>query len=113
MNSDIYRYQFGAECPAREVEETLHLAVLAVECLYGQSRVRLDASHCMDAEKRACVIDASTDVGRDIVRIFTGLAIREFGEDAFKVRRVERAGPACSGGAEASTSSEKGEAAHG
>ena len=91
MNGDIYRYQFGAECPAREVEETLHLAVLAVECLHGQSRVRLDASYCMDAEKRACVIDAGTDVGRDIVRIFTGLAIREFGEDAVRVRRVERA----------------------
>ena len=113
MKGDIYRYQFAPQVSALEIEETRHLAVLAVESLLGQSRVRLDASYCMDVEKRACVIDAGTDVGRDIVRIFTGLAIREFGEDAFKVRRVERAGPACSGGAEASTSSEKGEAAPG
>ena len=49
----------------------------------------MDASYCVDAGKRACVIDASTQVGRDIRRIFTGFAIREFSEDAFEVRRVE------------------------
>lgn len=90
MNGDIYRYQFAPDIPANDAEETLLLAVLAAECLHGQSRVRLDASYCMDAEKRVCVIDAGTDVGRAIVRIFTGFAIREFGESAFKVRRVDR-----------------------
>ena len=89
MNKEIYRYQFDRDCPAREVEETLQLAVIAVESLHGQSRVRLDASYCMDDEQCGCVIDASTVVGRDIVRIFTGFAIREFGEEAFKVNRVE------------------------
>lgn len=88
MDGDKYRYQFAPEASAQEIEETLHLAVLAAECLHGQSRVRLDASYFMDAEKRACVIDAGTEVGRDIVRIFTGFAIHEFGEHAFQVRRV-------------------------
>lgn len=95
MNGEVYRYQFTAECPVRDVEETLHLAVLAAECLHGQSRVRLDASYCMDADKRACVIDGGTSVGRDIVRIFTGFAIREFGEDGFKVRRAQPASAPC------------------
>lgn len=90
MTREVYRYQFAPESPAQEIEDTLHLAVLAAECLHGQSRVRLDASYCMDSNKRACVIDAGTDVGRDIVRIFTGFTIREFGEEAFKVRRVGR-----------------------
>ncbi len=90
MSAEIYRYQFTSGVPARDIEETLHLAILAAECLHGQSRVRLDASYCMDAGKRACVIDAGTDVGRDIVRIFTGFAIKEFGEDAFKVERIAR-----------------------
>ena len=97
MSAQVYRYQFTPGVAAQDIEETLHLAILAAECLHGQSRVRLDASYCMDSEKRACVIDAGTDVGRDIVRIFTGFAIREFGEDAFKVRRAEQApkpGPA-------------------
>ena len=90
MTREVYRYQFAPESPAQEIEDTLHLAVLAAECLHGQSRVRLDASYCMDSNKRACVIDAATEVGRDIVRIFTGFTIREFGEDAFKVKRVHR-----------------------
>ena len=91
MNAaEVYRYQFSPDAPAQEIEETLHLAVLAAECLYGQSRVRLDASYYMDSDKRTCVIDARTEVGRDIVRIFTGFTIHEFGEDAFKVERVRR-----------------------
>jgi len=88
MTKDIYRYTFGPTARMQDVEEALLLAVLAVESLHGQSRVRMDASYCVDAEKRASVIDASTPVGRDICRIFTGFAIREFGESAVKVRRA-------------------------
>lgn len=89
MSREIHRYQFDASVPADEIESTLLLAVLAVEGLHGVSRVRLDASYCFDPEKYACVIDAGSDVGRDICRIFTGFAIREFGEAAFAVERAE------------------------
>jgi len=89
MNKEIYRYEFLPDAKASDIEETLHLAMLAAECLHGQARVRLDASYCMDPDKRVCVVDAGTAIGRDVVRIFTGFAIREFGEDAFRVRRVE------------------------
>jgi hypothetical protein len=88
MNKEVYRYAFEPSARMQDVEEALLLAVLAAESLHGRSRVRMDASYCVDAEKRACVIDATTPVGRDICRIFTGFAIREFGENAFKVRRV-------------------------
>lgn len=88
MTKDIYRYTFGPSARMQDVEEALLLAVLAVESLHGQSRVRMDASYCVDAEKRATVIDASTPVGHDLCRIFTGFAIREFGESVVKVRRV-------------------------
>jgi hypothetical protein len=40
------------------------------------------------------VVDAATDVGRAIARIFTGFLSREFGEEAFKVERVGDAHPA-------------------
>ncbi len=90
MNREIHRYEFEATAPADEIESTLLLAVMAVEGLHGTSRVRLDAKYCFDAEKHACVIDADTVVGQDISRIFTGFAIREFGEGAFSVSRVER-----------------------
>ena len=90
MTREIYRFEFGKDTPAQEIEETLNLAIIAAECLHGQSRVRLDASYCMDENSGVCVIDPGSDAGQDIVRIFTGLAIRTFGEDAFKVRRMER-----------------------
>lgn len=90
MSQEVHRYKFEASAPADEIESTVLLAILAAEGLHGQSQVRLDASYAFDSEKRTCVIDASTDVGRDVSRIFAGFAIREFGEAAFTVTRVEK-----------------------
>ena len=44
-------------------------------------------------ENVLCVVDAATDVGRSIARIFTGFLSREFGEETFKVERVGDAHP--------------------
>ena len=88
MNRELYRYHFAATVPLRDVENSLLLAVLATECLHGRSLVRLDASFCLENDKRACVVDAATEVGLAIARIFTGFITREFGEKAFKVERV-------------------------
>ncbi|NIM21303.1 MAG: hypothetical protein GTN64_02610, partial [Candidatus Latescibacteria bacterium] len=88
MNREIYRYNFSAEVSLRDVEESLFLAVLATESLHGRSLVRLDASFCLDEKKRSCIVDAGTEVGRHIARIFTGFLAGEFGEDAFKVKRL-------------------------
>jgi hypothetical protein len=89
MNREIYRFMFEPLARMQDVEESLLLAVLAAECLHGQARVRMDATYCVDTGKSACVIDATSVVGRDICRIFTGFAIREFGETAFKVQRPQ------------------------
>ncbi|MCK4873630.1 MAG: hypothetical protein KAS72_12985 [Phycisphaerales bacterium] len=91
MRSDIYRYIFNETVPVEEAEATLHLAILAAESLFGESRVRMDASYTIDESSRVCVIDGSSEVGRSICRIFTGYLIREFGADGFTVRRVAAA----------------------
>ncbi len=88
MTGDVYRYRFTEEIPLRDTEESLLLAVLAVESLYGRSPVRMDAAFCLDREQRSCVVDAGSDVGRAIARIFTGFLSRQFGEEAFRVERV-------------------------
>ena len=93
MNRELYRYNFNATVPLRDVEASLLLAVLATESLHGRALVRLDASFCLDTGKRSCVVDAATDVGRAIARIFTGFLTREFGEEAFKVERIAAASP--------------------
>lgn len=90
MNHDIYKYEFSFDIPIHEVERLLALSVLTTESLHGRTQVRLDASFYLDKQKRACIVDAGTEVGRHIARIFTGYLTREFGEEAFKVKRIIR-----------------------
>ena len=89
MSANIYRYRFADGAVFEEVQAALVLAIMATECLHGESQVRLDAAHFLDLEQRACVIDAGTLVGRDVNRLFVGFLRREFGEDVFHVERVE------------------------
>ena len=93
MRREVFRYTFNEGVSMQDVEETLLLAVLAVGSLYGESSVRLDATCTMDADRRGCVVDGSTHVGRAISRVFTGFASREFGEDSFTVRRAHAQPP--------------------
>jgi hypothetical protein len=89
MNREIYRYLFTPSVPLDEVEATLLLAIWGAESLLGESQVRLDSTHLLNRAKRACAIDAGTPAGRAVNRLFVGFLQREFGGDAFQVRRVE------------------------
>ncbi|MAT16310.1 MAG: hypothetical protein CMJ46_13690 [Planctomyces sp.] len=88
MTISAYRFEFQPTVAFPAVEQTLLLALLGTESLFGHARVRMDAAYETDAEKRTCVIDASTDVGTYLIRLFTGYAVREFGDKAFAVKRV-------------------------
>ncbi|GIW55531.1 MAG: hypothetical protein KatS3mg082_1935 [Nitrospiraceae bacterium] len=88
MSKELYRYTFRPHVPLEEIEATLLLALWGAESLHGEIQVRLDAAHFLDADRRACVIDAGTPVGRDVNRLFIGFVQREFGNDAFRVERV-------------------------
>ncbi|HUW09471.1 MAG TPA: hypothetical protein VM537_07045 [Anaerolineae bacterium] len=90
MIRDGYCYRFDDNLPLPEAEKWLLLSVVAAESLYGRSPVRLDAAFCLDRKQRSCVVDATSDVGRAIARIFTGFLTHQFGEVSF---RVERVGP--------------------
>lgn len=88
MPGELYRYRFTAGVSIEEIEASLLLALWGTESLHGEAQVRLDGAHVFDAERRACVIDAGTAVGRDLNRLFVGFVRREFGADAFTVERV-------------------------
>jgi hypothetical protein len=85
---NLYRYCFEEAAPLDEVEGTLALALVGVECLFGAARARLDVGHHFDEQKRACVIDASTPPGRALAKLFTGLLSQGLGPDAFRVERL-------------------------
>jgi hypothetical protein len=88
MSVDVFRFRFVADVPLDEAEMSLQLATFAVEGLFGPARVRLDVGYHLDAPRNAILVDGTTEVGATVVRVFTGLLLREFGEDSFKVERV-------------------------
>jgi len=88
MHQIKYTYRFNPDIPMDEVKDSLLLAVMAVEGLKGRTRIQLEARFQLDRTERSCVIDANTEVGENIARIFTGFLTKEFGEKAFRVKRV-------------------------
>lgn len=90
MDRDIFRYRFKDGLDAQEIEESLLLAVLAVEGIHGRCAVRLAGTFFYDREKQACVIDGSTEIGRHVAGIFTGFLQKQFGDEAFQIERVAK-----------------------
>lgn len=82
-----YKYEFGEGSDLRDVEDTLLLALLAAEGIFGEARVRLDGGYRIDREARMAMVDAATAVGQIVNAVFTAFAVKEFGRDGFTVRR--------------------------
>lgn len=86
--SEVYRFTFHEDVPAKYIEETLYWSVFNAESVFGKPKVRLDGSFLFDPKQKICVIDKATDVGQHIAQVFTSYLTREFGETSFKVERV-------------------------
>ena len=84
----VCRFKFPEELNGEVIETQLALAVIATECAFGQARVRISAAYCFSKEKSQVAIDVSTEVGEHIAQVFTGLMIRQIGENGFTVDRV-------------------------
>ena len=89
MTPEIYRYEFKSHVEMEEVKASLLLSVIASEGMLGRAQITLDSAFRLDEEKRMCVLDGSTPSGRAIALVFTALLQREFGEDSFRVERIE------------------------
>ncbi|MFA9478063.1 hypothetical protein ACERK3_07105 [Phycisphaerales bacterium AB-hyl4] len=81
------RYIFDRGVCFAEVCDTLHLALLAVTSMHGETRVRLECAFECDERAHAVVIDATLAVGRQLNTIFSGFVAREFGDDALVIQR--------------------------
>jgi len=87
--SGVFRFGFQEDVSLVDAELSLHLAIFAVEGLFGVARVRLDVGYHVDEPRRVIVVDASSEVGEALVRVFANLLLREFGNDSFRVERVD------------------------
>ena len=81
-------YTFAPSVPMDDIEASLLLALLGAESLHGATSTRLEAAHSVSRDERQVVIDETSQTGRDLNRLFLGYATREFGADAFEVRRL-------------------------
>jgi len=90
MNDTVFRFAFRPGVNLTEVEATLHLAILAGEGLFGEARVRMEVAYHLDAPQSVVLLDGHTSAGEAVVRVFTAFITREFGEDAFEVRRTSQ-----------------------
>lgn len=90
MSDTVFRFSFRSGIDLTEVEATLHLAIVAAEGLFGEARVRMEVAYHIDAAHSVILIDGRTAAGDAVVRVFTAFTTREFGEDAFEVRRTSQ-----------------------
>lgn len=88
MFTNVYRFEIDHSVPLMEAEASLQLAIFAAEGLFGAARVRMDMAYHLDEPRWAIVADGTTAVGSAVIRMFTALLIREFGESSFQVQRV-------------------------
>lgn len=84
----VCRFRFPDGTDGETIEGHLALAIIAAECAYGKPRVRICAAYCLSKDKPQLAIDVSTEVGELIAQVFTGLVMRELGEEAFVVERM-------------------------
>jgi len=82
---EIYIFKFGKGATKEFLEAQVTLAVIAVECMSGKAAVRIGFRYAIKKEKDAVVMETGNAAGEAIVRVFTGLLIRAFGETRFKV----------------------------
>lgn len=82
-----FHFSFERHVPLAAAEMSLHLAMFAVEGLVGRVRVRMGASYVIDEMSHAIDIDGDKCVTQLVARVFAGLLMREFGEEAFRMER--------------------------
>ena len=84
----VCKFKFPDGTDRETIESQIAMAITAAECTYGHPKVRISASYLISADKPEIAIDVSTEVGEHIAQTFTGLMIRQLGEDNFNVERT-------------------------
>lgn len=88
MTDTSLRFVFDPAISMTEAVGTLMLARMSAASLVGDERVRLEAPFNVNRKAREIVVGTSGKVGRITALIFSGLARREFGWQAFAVEHL-------------------------
>lgn len=91
MQRLIFDYQFDPSVDMTSVRDTLRLALLATQSVFGHRRVLLEADFDLSSDCHTLWVNASTEVGRHVHQVFLGYVTSEFGPEAFRLARRDQA----------------------
>lgn len=80
-------FRFRPEVEMKDVESAILLSTLAAEAVHGRAQVRLHARYRLDPESRRLHCNTDTPVGDTLASVFTLLAGKMLGEDAFVIEQ--------------------------
>lgn len=86
----IHRFKFGPQVPFSDAEASLLLARWGTESLHGPARARLEARCRTDEPQRMIELDASSEAGQNMSRLFLGFLQQEFPASHYTVDVVDR-----------------------
>lgn len=87
MRSVEYRFQFSPDVDLAEAEDTLRLSLLAAEGLFGEAKIRTEATFSVHPLQTELRVSGCATVVDSVAQICTSLLSHEFGREAFTVRR--------------------------
>lgn len=70
MIRTAYKFSFEQNIPNGEIRKGLMLSTIAVEAIYGESAMMTDCKFSTFERQRVCIIDAETQVGADLAKVF-------------------------------------------
>lgn len=85
MSTKLYAIYFDCRELYQQAFELIITARVATSAVHGIEAVRLDVFNWYDDQTMRLMIDASTKVGRTMMRILTALLDDEIGDDFFTV----------------------------
>ena len=72
MIRTVYKFSFDDSFAMDDVEQILALSVIPVESIHGESAMLVDGRYAVNKRRRTCLIDAESQLGNDLARVFTG-----------------------------------------
>lgn len=72
MTRTVHKFTFEPEIPMGEIRNGLLLSTIAVEAIYGESAMMIEGKFSINMREWTCVIDAETQLGSDLAKVFAG-----------------------------------------
>jgi hypothetical protein len=75
LTRTVYKFTFDDNVPMDGIAKIMALSTIPIESIHGESAMMLDGRflmNMMNMRRRTCLIDAESQAGNDLARVFTG-----------------------------------------